>query len=306
MGAHGPLVVVHAHEVRRRFDGRLAEVRPRLAECLDDLGRVRPPKGRVEEEPVDVGVPALGGGPVGRRVGCPFVRLQVDDQPDGLGPAGSEGVRAEVVGAEQVVGHERRLEPVAVARRVRALDVAVVHDHPRLVQRDPPAHAVAEPLDDGGGVVREAGGCVGVEPPAAVVERRREVPVVERRERLDAVLQQLVNEAVVEGEARPVDAAGAAGQDAAPGDGEAVGVQPQVGHERDVGRHPAVVVAGDVAGVAVDGAPRGVREAVPDRGAGAVGERGALDLVGRRGGAPEKAGGEGGGAVGHQRVEGVG
>ena len=65
--------------------------------------------------------------------------------------------------------------------------------------RDP----VAEGADDGGGVVGEPAGDVAVEPAAPVVEHLREVPVVERDDGPDAVLQQAVDEPRVEVEARP-------------------------------------------------------------------------------------------------------
>ena len=50
-----------------------------------------------------------------------------------------------------------------------------------------------------------------------------------------------------------------------------------------------VVVAGDVAGVAVQDVARRMREGVPDRGAASVLVYGALDLVGGGRGAPQEA-----------------
>ena len=65
-----------------------------------------------------------------------------------------------------------------------------------------------------------------------------------------------------------------------------------------------VVIAGDVAGVAVlDGAGL-VAEAIPDRLAAPVLARGALDLVGRRRGAEAEAGGEPAGRSGRRQRSG--
>ena len=58
--------------------------------------------------------------------------------------------------------------------------------------------AVAEPAGDRLGVLDERLGGRARRPAAGVLERLRQVPVVERRERLDAVREQLVDEPVVE------------------------------------------------------------------------------------------------------------
>ena len=47
-------------------------------------------------------------------------------------------------------------------------------------------------------VLGEPLGDVAIQPAAAVVERRRQVPVIERDRRLDALLEQRVDQAVVE------------------------------------------------------------------------------------------------------------
>ena len=72
------------------------------------------------------------------------------------------------------------------SRSVHAQPVAEPRDHPRLVLRDPVAHAIAEPGGDDLGVLRERLDRVARRPAAAVLERLRQVPVVERDVRLDA------------------------------------------------------------------------------------------------------------------------
>ena len=237
----------------------------------------------------------LGG--VARRV----LRAEVDDEPDvGVG-LGAEGLDGGPVGAEQVVRGECRLGRALAAGGVPPEEVPEHGRDPRLVERDHLVHAVAEAAGDDRGVLGEVVGHVAVEPAAPVVERGREVPVVERRRGRDAGLEQGVHEAVVERKPGLVHGPHAVRQHARPGDAEAVGPEPELGHEADVVRPPAVVVAGDVAGRPV-GDPAGlVGEPIPDREARPVGAGRPLDLVRRRRGAPEEAGRERGGAA-HQRT----
>mmetsp|Transcript_43972 Transcript_43972/g.113620 ORF Transcript_43972/g.113620 Transcript_43972/m.113620 type:complete len:226 (-) Transcript_43972:55-732(-) len=157
--------------------------------------------------------------------------------------------------------------------------------------------------------------------PPAVQQRRvqeplRQVPVVERHERLDAGPQQRVDQLAVEGDALLADAVldEACGDDARPGDAEAVVLQPHGLHERDVGFPHVVVVVRHVARrtlglhlvirrarglLAAVVALRtrhaqgvGARERVPDRGAAAALAVAAFDLVGGRAQAPREAVGE--------------
>src|SRR4029450_9127947 len=75
-------------------------------------------------------------------------------------------------------------------------------------------------------------------------------------------------------------------REAPPGDREPVAPETEVAQDRDVLVVAVVGVAGEVTGVAVPDPPRRVREAIPDALALAVLVPGALDLVGRSGGAP--------------------
>src|SRR5439155_1139531 len=80
-----------------------------------------------------------------------------------------------------------RVGLVGAAGCVDAEAIAEPRHDPRLVDRRPPADAVAEPRRHHGGVLAERLGGRARRPAAAVLERLREVPVVERHERLDAV-----------------------------------------------------------------------------------------------------------------------
>ena len=139
-------------------------------------------------------------------------------------------------------------------------------------------------------------------PEAYSLFSRRGAPLVPRdrifgiRERMlaDGSVEQPVDEPVVvvePGVVHPVG--GPAGRHhARPGDRETVGVDAELGEQRDVLRPAVVAVARDVTGVAAADPAGGVAERVPDARPAAVGVPAALDLVGRRRGTPDEAGGE--------------
>ena len=265
----------------------------------EDVGGVLPGQGRAEEDPVhdpveladSVGV--LGAVALGHEV------PQVQGEGDvGARSRGAHRPRREAVGEVQVVRGGQRRRRVGDPGGVDAGRVAEVRRAPGLVEGDDHGEAVAQALRDHAGVLPEALGGAPVGPPPDVTEGLGQVPVVQRGGGGDAGVEEGVDEAVVEGQARLVDRPEGVGGDlrgdARPRDREAVGPQAQALHQRDVLRPPVVVVVGDVAGVAADDLAGGVAEGVPDRGGAPVlGDR-ALDLVGGGGRAPHEAGGEGG------------
>ena len=108
--------------------------------------------------------------------------------------------------------------------------------------------------------------------------------MVQRRDRTDAALEQPVDEPRVEVDAGLVRRRRARRLDARPRDGEAVGAEAELGHQVEVALPAVVVVAGDIAGVAVPHLAGRLRERVPDRRAAAVLVERALHLIrGRRG-----------------------
>jgi hypothetical protein len=92
-----------------------------------------------------------------------------------------------------------------------------------------------------------------------------------RHEGLEAGGQHPVEEAVVEGEPGRIQLADPVGQDPGPSDGEAVRAEAEVPHELDVFRPAVVVVAGEVACLAVVDGAWSVRELLPDAPSGTVG-----------------------------------
>jgi hypothetical protein len=158
-------------------------------------------------------------------------------------------------------------------------------DDPRLVVGDELRHRRAEAVGDDRRVLGEPLCGVALAPAAGILQRLRQVPVVERGDRLDAAIEQALGEPPVERQPLGVRRPAAVWLDARPGDREAVALQPELGHQVEVLLEAVVVVARDVAGVAVDDRARHAAEAVPDRLAAAAVVDRALDLVGGRGGA---------------------
>src|SRR5207244_10978279 len=68
-----------------------------------------------------------------------------------------------------------------------------------------------------------------------------------------------------------------------------IGSQPKIAHQRDVLLIAMIMIAGDVAGIAVGDAPFLPAERVPYAGTPAVLVHGSFDLIARRGNAPHKA-----------------
>ena len=177
-----------------------------------------------------------------------------------------------------------RMDPDAVAQ----LDECA-----ELVDREEVLHAIGEVLRN---VTRVVGEClrrVARLPAAAVVlQRLRQIPVIQSRERLDAVREELVDQPVVEVEALRVRRAGALRKHPRPGDRESIGLDAQRLHQLDVLLVAMVVVVGDVTGSARVRLARRVRESVPDRRRAPVLGRGAFHLIRGRRGSPEEAGRE--------------
>src|SRR6476620_6586647 len=101
-----------------------------------------------------------------------------------------------------------------------AVGVAEERVYGRLVERHPVLDAIAQVRGEERGVVAEPARDLRVGEAAAVLPRLRQVPVEQVDQRLDARVEQLVDEALVEVEAKLVDGAGPRGQDARPADAE--------------------------------------------------------------------------------------
>jgi hypothetical protein len=212
-------------------------------------------------------------------------RREVERDPDAPG----QRRHGQPVREQQVVADGQRGRPVAQPGREAALCVAGEGHHPRLVVRDPGRHEVAELARHVVRVVGEALRRVAVGPAARVLQGLREVPVVERGGRFDPALEQSLDELAIEAHARRIERPGPVGLHPRPRDREAVGLQAERRHEVEVLAPAVVVVAGDLAGVAVLDGAGNAAEGVPDRVAAPVLMSRALDLVGRGGRAEAKS-----------------
>ena len=186
--------------------------------------------------------------------------------------------------------HAQRRRPVAQSRRLHAVGVTEERDHPGLVVGHPGRDQIAQLLRHQRGVVGEALGRVARGPAADLLERLRQVPVVERGDRLDTALEQALHKLPVEADPGRVRRPESHRQDARPRDREAVALHSQRLHQVQVAAPAVVVVARHVGRVAVGDRARAPSEAVPDRLAAAVLAHRALDLERRRGHAEAEVG----------------
>ena len=290
--------VVDAVEVQRLADrGEVALLDQALDQRLQ-VGRVAPQQHGLEEHPVPQRVEELGGPDVGLVLGRRPHRRVVVGAPHALRPRRAQRDRPASVGEQQVVGDVQRVEHQLPPRGVDADGVPEHRGDVGLVDRHPVGDAIGETLGHDRGVLLEPVDGAAVEPAAVVLERLGQVPVVERGHRVDPGGQQLVDEPVVEVQARGVDGSATVGLDPRPGDGEAVVPGAELLHQPDVLDVAVVVTRGGRARGAVPHHAGGGGEGVPDRRPAALCRT--LDLVRRGGRADPEAGWQRqGGSVGH-------
>ena len=119
-------------------------------------------------------------------------------QPMLFAPAARSAIAALAVAQQQMVCDRGRVEHQLLAGRVLAGRISERRDDARLVDGDPVLHPVGETFAHDRRIVGEAVDGRAVEPAAVVLERLRQVPVVEGHHRLRPGLEHLVDEAVVE------------------------------------------------------------------------------------------------------------
>ena len=170
-----------------------------------------------------------------------------------------------------------------------------------LVEREPPADLVVVAVEHGARIALEEPDELAALPAVVLLDQViGHLVVRERHQRLDAVSAAAVKDLVVEREARLVGLQLVAHrEDAAPGDGHAVHGEAHLGEERDVllvavVEVDAVVVGVEAVRVDLDrdlarGVHRAPEEVVVYAGPAPVNVPRALELVGRRRAAPEKA-----------------
>src|SRR5216684_588333 len=157
-----------------------------------------------------------------------------------------------------------------------------IHEREELVDREEALDPVAElPRDIAGIIGKRFGGVAGL-PSALVLERLRQVPVVEGRKRFDAGFEQRIDQAAVEVEALWIRLTDAVGKDSRPGDREPIALDAHVLHQPHIILVAMIMIVREIGVVAVPDLARRMRVAIPDRGAATVFPYGALDLKRRR------------------------
>ncbi len=259
---------------------------------LEHVGRVAAVQQRIEEHAVADAADAAHG--LGSRVALASDHVQV--QRDGEARVGRHDLPErgdrEAVREVEVVHRPERVLGVRAAGRVHPGRVDEVRRAPRLVERGPGADAVAERLAHDPRVVGERVRGVAARPAALVLERLREVPVVERRDGRDPPRHEPVDQPPVERQALRVRRPAPGRLDARPRDREAVRLQAEGLHQVEVGVEPVVVVVGDVARVPAEDLPGRAAERVPDGGAAPALVDRALDLIRGGGGSEQEPGRE--------------
>ena len=168
---------------------------------------------------------------------------------------------------------------VAQPGRVQSVGVPSEGDHLRLVHRDPVLDPVTQPRADDVRELREPLDRLGRRPATLLLQRLREIPVVERGERTDPRLKQRIDDAIVEIQTPRIHLAVRIGEYARPRDREAVRVDAERGDVPHVLEIAVVMVTGHVAaGRVVDRAGLAA-EHIPDRRRLAVGVVSPLDLI---------------------------
>jgi hypothetical protein len=172
---------------------------------------------------------------------------------------------------------------------VQAVAVAQLGERAHLIHRHEVLAAAGKFACRVSGIVGEGLGRIAILPASAVLQRLRQIPVVERAEGLNASFEQSVHQPLIEVHALLVRRARAGREDARPGGGEAKALQAHRLHDRDVLWIAMVEVVRHIAGITLKGLARRMRKRIPDTWTTAVCLVRALYLVARRGGSPKKA-----------------
>src|SRR5579863_1916718 len=167
----------------------------------------------------------------------------------------------------------------AQTRRVVAEPVPDDSMHRSFVEHGPVLHPIAEASGHDLGVIGEPMPDIAVQPAAAVLQRLRQVPVIEASPRRDSVFAAFVHQAVVEIEPQRVDRPGSSRNNSRPRRRETIGAEAAAGDQFDIFAIAPIMVGGYGRGFAAMNVALGAREYVPDRIAATVNVDGAFNLV---------------------------
>ncbi len=183
-------------------------------------------------------------------------------------------------------GTVQRIEPGAIACGATEA-IAEQREYRRLVEGGKTFHPVAIAIRDQSGIVGKPFDAVPAGPAPEVVQRLRQIPMIQAKPRFDAGCENGIDEPVVKCESWLIRRTATLRQNPRPGDGKTVGLNAELLHQGNIFGITVVVIASNVAGVMVGDAalqPVGVPDAEPA----AVLARRALDLEGGGRHAPKK------------------
>jgi len=109
-------------------------------------------------------------------------------------------------------------------RRVRAVAVAQLQKHLRLIDRHPVGDAITDLSNNSRGVLREPRRAVAIQPSTAMIQSERIVPMEQRDPRFDVVRKKAVDQTIIKVESCFVNFSDAAGNHPRPCDGQPIGV----------------------------------------------------------------------------------
>src|SRR5215210_3906945 len=149
------------------------------------------------------------------------MQVQRDAEPVFV-PGGAHPLHRQAVAKQEMVGGREGGGAVFASRRVDAQSVAHPGGDPGLVQGDPEPYLVRQRLVDDARVICEAFARLPVRPAAPLLERLRQVPVVEGEHRFYGATSETFDQPSVEIQASLIDATISVWLYAGPGHGEAV------------------------------------------------------------------------------------
>ena len=228
-----------------------------------------------------------------RRGGHHAVQIEHDADLAGITALPEHLHRFAVREVQGMGGLVRGFDVLQPGRHAAARAPAEDGRHDGFVVRGPQRHAIAQTVEDDLRVIGEPVGAIAARPTAFVLQALGQIPMMQGHIGRDPRSAQFVDQTVVKIQTAFVDRTPAGRQDARPRHRKTVGLQTEFFHQGDIGGHPVVVVASDVAGVAVGDLTGLPHEAIPDAFAFAVLVPRAFDLVSRGGRAPKESGRKG-------------
>jgi len=171
---------------------------------------------------------------------------------------------------------------------VYPVKIAQISDAQRFVNRNPTVNNIAQFLKTDFGIFLKSAYNGTVCPAPGIFQRLGQVPVVNRGAGGNAVFVQFFAEAAVIGYTLFVHFSRSGGDNAGPGNGEAVAVKTKFRHQRDVFGIMVVLVAGNFAAFPRVYRARLAGKSIPNRFAASAFVTGAFNLITGSGGSPYK------------------